>query len=293
MRKRSFAVLVATDGSPQAQAAVAATVTFPWPEGARAYGVVAPRLPRMTGSRRSVRAALTRLLLREAQRAQRALRRRWTDAQVAVVDAPPAKAILAKARKRRARGIVLGSRSLSGLRRSVLGSVSRAVVRRAPCAVLVVKGRPRKVQRVLLGLDGSTRSRRAVRFVGRPQPPPGGLATLVAVVEPVRSTSISRLPTSIRAVVGRELAALETRRRRAARREIEAAARRLARLGWIVRTEVRRGVPLTELLRAASASRADVVVVGARGVGGVERLLLGSVAEGALARAPVSVLVVK
>ena len=42
-------------------------------------------------------------------------------------------------------------------------------------------------------------------------------------------------------VVGRELAALETRRRRAARREVEASARRLARSGWTVRTEVRRG----------------------------------------------------
>jgi nucleotide-binding universal stress UspA family protein len=60
-----------------------------------------------------------------------------------------------------------------------------------------------------------------------------------------------------------------------------------------VKTEVRRGVPLTEVLRAVSASRADLVVLGARGVGGVERWLLGSVAEGTLARAPVSVLLVK
>jgi nucleotide-binding universal stress UspA family protein len=51
--------------------------------------------------------------------------------------------------------------------------------------------------------------------------------------------------------------------------------------------------PLTELLRGMSASRADVVVAGARGVGAVERLLLGNVAEGALAHAPVSVLIVK
>jgi nucleotide-binding universal stress UspA family protein len=36
-----------------------------------------------------------------------------------------------------------------------------------------------------------------------------------------------------------------------------------------------------------------VLVIGARGTGGVERLLLGSVAEGAVARAPMSVLVVR
>ena len=187
----------------------------------------------------------------------------------------------------------LGSRNLGRLRRLVLGSVSRAVVRRATCAVLVVKGRPREVQHVLVGLDRSVRSRRAVAFVSRLQPPPGGVVTLLAVVEPVRSTSISRLPPSVRAVLGSELAALETGRRRAARREVEAAARRLTRSGWKVRAEVRGGVPLTELLRAVSASRADVVVLGARGVGGMERLLLGSVAEGALAESPVSVLLVK
>ncbi|MGH7357668.1 MAG: universal stress protein [Candidatus Rokuibacteriota bacterium] len=293
MAKRPFPVMVATDGSREAREAVAATAAFPWPDGTRAYGVVASRLPWMAGWRRSVRTAFTRSLLREARRTQGALRRRWADAQVAVVHASPVEAILAKARKRRVRGIVLGSRRVGGLRRLVLGSVSRAVVRRAPCAVLIVKGRLREVRRVLVGLDGSARSRRAVGFVSRLQPPPGGLATLLAVVEPVASTSIGRLPASIRAVVGREFAALQTRHRRAARREVEAAARRLERSGWTVKAEVRRGIPLRELLRAAAANRADVVVVGARGVGGVERLLLGSVAEGTLATAPVSVLIVK
>lgn len=80
---------------------------------------------------------------------------------------------------------------------------------------------------------------------------------------------------------------------RLVRHGLQAAARRLARAGWAVKTELRRGVPLTEVLRAVSASRADVVVLGARGVCGVERWLLGSVAEGTLARAPVSVLLVK
>jgi nucleotide-binding universal stress UspA family protein len=216
MAKRSFPVLVATDGSPQARAAVAATVGFPWPDGSRAYGVVASRVPRTAGWRRPVRMALTRSLDREARRAQRALSRRWPDARVAVVNAPPAEAILAQARKRHARGVVLGSRNLGRLRRLVLGSVSRAVVRRAPCAVLVVKGRLREAQRVLVGLDGSVRSRRAVAFVSRLQPPPGGVVTLLAVVEPVRSTSISRLPASVRALPHR-------RRRRCQRRHLESA----------------------------------------------------------------------
>jgi nucleotide-binding universal stress UspA family protein len=51
------------------------------------------------------------------------------------------------------------------------------------------------------------------------------------------------------------------------------------------------GRPLEELL--AASRDADILVVGARGIGTVERLLLGSVAEGALTHAPVPVLVVR
>jgi nucleotide-binding universal stress UspA family protein len=40
-------------------------------------------------------------------------------------------------------------------------------------------------------------------------------------------------------------------------------------------------------------SDADLLVLGARGVGGLERLLLGSVAEGALDHARVSVLIAR
>jgi nucleotide-binding universal stress UspA family protein len=218
--------------------------------------VVASRVPRAAAWRPAVRTALARSLIDAARRAERALRRRWSDADVTVVKAAPADAILAQARKRRAQAIVLGSRGLGRLRRLVVGSVSRAVIRRA-------------------------------------HPGPGGRVTLLAVVEPLRSTSISRLPRLVSATLRRELAAVERRRRRSARRAVQAAARRLAQVGWSVRSEVARGVPLHELLRAASGRRVDVLVVGARGVSGVERLLLGSVAEGVLSESPVPVLIVK
>src|SRR5688500_2960271 len=39
MRKRPFRVLVATDASPQAKAALAAVLAFPWPDGTQAQGV--------------------------------------------------------------------------------------------------------------------------------------------------------------------------------------------------------------------------------------------------------------
>jgi mono/diheme cytochrome c family protein len=52
------------------------------------------------------------------------------------------------------------------------------------------------------------------------------------------------------------------------------------------------GAPLRELLRRVAKCRAGLLVVGARGASGRDRVLLGSVANGALNRGPVPVIIV-
>jgi nucleotide-binding universal stress UspA family protein len=293
MPKRSFTVLVATDASRPARAAVAATLAFPWPDDTRAHGVMVGAVSGRNRWGRRARAAFGPWLRQEAARVQRRLRRRWADAEVVVVDPPVVKAIVEQARSRRADVIVVGSRGRGTLQSALLGSVSRDVAHEAHCAVLVVKGRGRAPRRLLIGLDGSDRSRRAVAFVGRLSPPRGGRVTLLAVVEPISSRAIGRLPASVRSVLAGELAALDRERTTRAQRELSRASRRLRRAGWAVDNVVRRGIPLAELLRAASTRRTDVTVVGARGTTSLERLLLGSVAEGTLAHSRGSVLIVK
>jgi nucleotide-binding universal stress UspA family protein len=193
----------------------------------------------------------------------------------------------------RARAIVVGARGQGLVSRLVLGSVSRGVVRRARCAVLVVKGRPRAVRRLVVGLDGSAHARRAAEFVATLAVPPRGSVTVARVVEAVRLPSLAQLPAAIRARLAAEEAAVNRERLAAARQDVEAVAKRLQRAGWTVRRAVATGAPLTELLRAVAAARADLLVVGSRGAGGLERRLLGSVADGALSRSPVSVLIVR
>jgi nucleotide-binding universal stress UspA family protein len=146
---------------------------------------------------------------------------------------------------------------------------------------------------LLIGVDGSPNSRRAVSFVARLVPPSGGRVTVVRVVEPVRPPSMALLPASARAQLGAQAAALHAARLRVARSDVEAAARRLRGSGWRTRGEVRSGVPLSALLEALGPARADLLVLGARGVGGVARFLLGSVADAATKRSPISVLIVK
>ncbi len=290
-RTRGFTVLVATDGSAASKAAVTTTLRFPWPRGTKVHGVVG-RGDGLAGDYPApVWAALDEALERTADNSRQRLVRGWPDAEVAVVRRPPVEAILYQTRRVGADIIVVGSRGHGPVRRLLLGSVSRAVVRRAPCATLVVKGSSRSPRRFLVGFDGSANARRAVDFVARLRPPRGGLVTLVDVVDILSLPSAGLMPSRVRGVLAREVRAVNAQRVAGARRQLRAAATRLTRAGWRTRSMVRTGAPLREVLDLAR--HADVLVLGARGVSGVERALLGSVAEGALSHARLPVLVVR
>ena len=146
---------------------------------------------------------------------------------------------------------------------------------------------------VVLAVDGSPHSRRAAAFAARLTPPAGGRVTVVSVVEPVRPPSMALMPPSMRGHLGGAAAEFERARLNAGRRWAEAAVRTVEQGGWRAQASVRTGVPLAEILRAVKGAHADLLMLGARGTGGLARVLLGSVADGALRLAPVPVLVVK
>jgi nucleotide-binding universal stress UspA family protein len=285
-------ILVATDGSPTARAAVATALTFPWPPGASGHVIVAARAP--GGIRGLARTALGRESARIAKHAQRTLSRRWPDADVAIVDKPAAAAILDEARRRRADAIVVGWRGHGALARLLMGSVSRAVLREARCPVLVVRRRPRDARRFVIGIDGSANARRAARFLARLTPPPNGRVTVVRIEEPMPTPpSAGRLPGSVRGMLRSEIAKVNNERLTRARRSVGTVAATLARRGWRVAKIVRLGAALDELLATVASTGAGTLVVGARGTGGMRRLLLGSVADGALNKSHIPVLIVR
>jgi nucleotide-binding universal stress UspA family protein len=146
---------------------------------------------------------------------------------------------------------------------------------------------------LLIGVDGSSSSRHAISFVARLAPPPRARATVIQVLEPARLPSMGLLPSSIRAELEAQAAAMRSARMRAARRHVEVAVGRLEQSGWQARGEVREGRPVPELLAAVKANRADLLVLGARGVGRVEGFLLGSVADAVTKYSPISVLIVR
>ncbi len=117
---------------------------------------------------------------------------------------------------------------------------------------------------------------------------------LVNVVEPVTvPASVGRFPSSVRANIHGEVAALNKEQRQQRQATVAAAAARLRRSGWTAKSEVRVGAPLASLLKAVEDHHADLLVLGARATSGLERALLGSVANGALNRSLVPVLLVR
>lgn len=74
---------------------------------------------------------------------------------------------------------------------------------------------------------------------------------------------------------------------------LERAAVPLRERGLAVETVVREGYPATAIEEEAKARDADLVVIGTRGHSGVKHLLLGSVAERVVQKAPCPVLAVK
>ena len=285
-----FEVVIGTDGSASGRAAVEAAARFPWPARAGAVLVVASRgtIEWSPAARALAQGAAQRV----GVRALRALRRRWPAVQARYPLQSPSGALLAAARSARG-AIVVGSGGRGMLGRVLLGSVSRQVVQAADCPVLVVKGRLRRARRFTIGVDGSANSRRAAEVVARLSVPPGGQVTLVSVIEPMRVPSGGLMPARIGGALRAEAARLTAERRRKLERAQRQLRIPLRRAGWKVREVVRTATPLEGLLDASNASRTDVLVIGARGTGGVARLLLGSVAEGAMTRAPMSVLVVR
>jgi nucleotide-binding universal stress UspA family protein len=67
----------------------------------------------------------------------------------------------------------------------------------------------------------------------------------------------------------------------------------LAAEGIPARAVVRVGVPWDEIARLAAEEHADMIVMGTQGRTGLDRLLLGSVAERVIRRAPCPVLTVR
>lgn len=142
------------------------------------------------------------------------------------------------------------------------------------------------IQHVLVALDGSAGSHRAADFARRLLGPEGQLTVVVAVepptaapiVAPFESVAITRSHPSPEQLAAAERVIAELRSGLGAGR---------------VHTRVEVGHPADTICRLADEVGAELIVVGARGLGAAERLLLGSVSDAVLRKASQPVTVVR
>jgi nucleotide-binding universal stress UspA family protein len=289
-KPRHLRVLVATDGSPDARAAVEWLTGFPLPHGAvpLVLSVVAiPPSPITFPGLEDLKQSLLADGRRACEEAADALRPRWPAVQGRLAEGDPREQIVKTAETWRPHLAVLGRRGLGGVERLLLGSVSLTAARHLACPVLVVQGPPRPIQRIVVGVDGSEESQRAVDFVESLPLGPDVEVHLVAVAELLVPTSLSF---AAREALRPDVAEVYRRQQGNLRDVlIRTASRFRGRPGVHTHTPV--GDPARLLLEMAA--HADLVVVGSRGLGAVRRLLLGTVSEKVLQHAPCPVLIVK
>jgi nucleotide-binding universal stress UspA family protein len=143
--------------------------------------------------------------------------------------------------------------------------------------------------RILVGIDGSPAAEVAVELVATQSWPDGSHVVVVEAVE---------IPGVISAVPGTPLAFvdvadIESDIRAAAGQTVEAARARIVASGLTAEGRVLAGRPASTLADEATAIGADLIVVGSRGHGTIETMVLGSVSAELVEHASIPVLVAR
>ncbi len=285
-------VLVATDGSKYGGWALnwAAELPFIEPAKVTALHVLdvaalrAPFLaqPVMAGTERYIQEEIKRMearsvkTLQEARRQLASLKLKGTVRKEQGAVAPT---ILKQAPKRDGL-LVVGSQGLDALDRFMLGSVSTNLIHHATCPVLVVKGEASPLRRIILATDGSDASAKALKFV-------------LSKFQPDRSTGKGRrVPIQI-CVLHVMPVVMYPGLEAASKTLLEQNVQKLTKAGFTAEPLCYLGNPAEEIMKAASQQQADLIVMGAKGLGAIARFLLGSVSTRVVQHAKGSVLVVR
>jgi nucleotide-binding universal stress UspA family protein len=183
----------------------------------------------------------------------------------------PYREIVDEARKREADLIVLRRRGKRSFVANLLvGTMVHTVIGHSPCDVLIVPRAARMwTRRILLATDGSVHSARATEAAA---------AVAVRCALPVSVVCALAHPHDDRAK---------------ASATVEAAAAIIRAKGVQADGRIVEGSPHEEILRVGREVHADLIVVGRRGLGRVERVLLGSISERVAGFADCPVLIVR
>lgn len=200
----------------------------------------------------------------------------------------PYKYIVDEAIKSKSTMIVMGRRGRTGLKRLMMGSVTARVIGHAPCNVLVVpKAAQLEFKNIVVATDGSKYSTAAASEALGLAKWNGSALTVISVVpsELMTPSDVDFTITQRELIAEKEMHEAEKN----ARMVKDTAQRE----GVAVKAFVLSGRPADAIIETAQEKNADLIVLGSHGRTGVERLLMGSVAERVIVLASCPVLVVK
>lgn len=184
--------------------------------------------------------------------------------------------------------IVIGTHGRTGVERLLIGSVAESVVRTAPCPALTVRAdadaRPADaIRRILVPVDFSEEAHAAVRHAKELAMTYGARIDLLHVVEEVIYPSTYGIE-PVELPTGEVIENVENALAKMAREDIG--------IEHAV-VEARMGYAPTEILTYARDNASDLIVIATHGRTGIDRLLMGSVAERVVRQASGPVFVVK
>ncbi len=200
----------------------------------------------------------------------------------------PATVIIEKADEWGADLIVVGSHGRTALGQFFFGSVSQKVLHEAHCSVRVARGRidePDTPVRLIIGVDGSVGAAAAVETVAARKWPAGSEARIVNATWAMPQITSHRMVSPITEWIIKEKARVK--------KMIDEAIGKLSAAALRVDAVVKEEEPKRLLTAEAESWGADCIFVGARGMGRIERFLLGSVSSAVAARAHSSVEIVR
>jgi nucleotide-binding universal stress UspA family protein len=293
-------VLIAIDSSPASQRVLEEVAARPWPSNT-AFCIVSAvevgrfsELPALVADAQGeceqiVKAGAVKLLCAKQT------------ARTQVLMGSPRRVVSAYAQDWGADLIVAGSHGHSAVGRFFLGSVAQGILRTASCSVEIVRYPAGErapschPMKILLATDGSEYSVAAERSVVSRPWPVGTVFKILSVEElvpmpiPVEVSSLAAIyPASL-------LEELLTAARARAVAASEGARKMLTQAGFTVLAQNSNpsGDPRSVILETAKTWQADLIVLGSHGRFGLDRFLMGSVAESVAVHAHCSVVVVR
>jgi nucleotide-binding universal stress UspA family protein len=189
--------------------------------------------------------------------------------------------------------IVMPTHGHTGLRHVLLGSTAERVVRHSPCAVFIVRekkqrsktGRGLSISTILVPVDFSSCSRQGLQYaIGFANEFAAGMILLHAIylgyIYSSEGTAIYDIP------------GLQEATRKNAEHQMRKLVRTVNFGSAKFETMFTEGSPVSDICAFAKDHDTDLIITSTHGLTGLQRVLIGSVAEKVVRHAPCSVLVV-